>query len=128
VATVRDYMTTDLIALSPEEPVLAAMRRMLDARISGAPVVDAFGNLVGILTQRDCLTVVYRTSYHGEAAGTVSDYMTRKVETVPAGMDVVEVIGRFFEAPHRRFPVVEGSQLVGLISRRDVLRAALELA
>jgi CBS domain-containing protein len=128
VATVRDYMATNLILLSPDEPVLAAMRRMLDARISGAPVVDAHGNLVGILTQRDCLTVVYRTSYHAEAAGSVCDYMTRQVESVPVEMDVVEVIGRFFEAPHRRFPVLEGSQLVGVISRRDVLRAALELA
>lgn len=128
MACVRDYMTSHPVVLSPDEPVLGAMRRMLDGRISGAPVVDPHGSLVGILTQRDCLTVVYRTSYHGEAAGAVRDYMTSPVETIPAEMDVVEVIGRFFEAPHRRFPVVEGNQLVGVISRRDVLRAALELA
>jgi CBS domain-containing protein len=128
MATVRDYMATDLTILSPEEGVLSAMRRMLDARISGAPVVDPHGNLVGILTQRDCLTVAYRTSYHGEPAGNVAGYMTRDVETVPAHMELVEVIGRFYERPHRRFAVLEGNQLVGLISRRDVLRAVLELA
>lgn len=128
MATVRDHMATDLIVLSPDEPVLRAMRRMLDARISGAPVLDAHGNLVGILTQRDCLTVAYRTSYHGEPAGKVQDYMTREVETVPADMDLVEVIGRFFERPHRRFAVVENDQCVGLITRRDVLRAVLDLA
>lgn len=128
MATVRDYMATELTVLSPDEPVLRAMRRMLDARISGAPVVDGHGNLVGILTQRDCLTVAYRTSYHGEPAGNIESYMTRDVETVPADMDLVDVIGRFYERPHRRFAVVEGNQLVGLISRRDVLRAVLELA
>lgn len=128
MASVGDYMATELVLLSPGEPVLAAMRRMLEARVSGAPVVDGHGNLVGILAQRDCLTVVYRTSYHGEAAGTVADYMTREVESVPAEMDVVEVIGRFYETPYRRFPVLAGGQLAGVISRRDVLRAALELA
>ncbi|NNL68292.1 MAG: CBS domain-containing protein [Myxococcales bacterium] len=128
MATVRDYMATELTVLSPDEGVLQAMRRMLDARVSGAPVVDEHGSLVGILTQRDCLMVAYRTSYHGEPAGKVADSMTQTVETVPADTDLVEVIGYFFERPHRRFAVVEGNQLVGVISRRDVLRAVLELA
>ncbi len=126
--SVRDHMATDLLVLAPDEPMLRAMRRMLDAGVSGAPVVDARGELVGILTQRDCLTVAYRTSYHGEAAGAVADYMTRDVESVPAEMDLVEVIGLFYERPHRRFPVLDAHQLVGMISRRDVLRAVLELA
>jgi CBS domain-containing protein len=128
MATVRDYMASQLTVLAPDEGVINAMRRMLEARISGAPVVDTHGNLVGILTQRDCLTVAYRASYHGEPAGVVANYMTREVETVPVDMDLVEVIGRFFERPHRRFAVVDGNQLVGLITRRDVLRAVLELA
>ena len=125
--TVRDHMATELTVLSPDEDVLRAMGRMLDARVSGAPVVDARGDLVGLLTQRDCLTVAYQTLYHGDAAGTVADYMTRQVETVPADMELAELIGRFFERPHRRFPVLEAHQLVGVISRRDVLRAVLEL-
>jgi CBS-domain-containing membrane protein len=58
----------------------------------------------------------------------VRDCMTREVETVPAEMDVVEGIGRCCEAADRRSPVVEGGRLAGVISRRDVLRAVLELA
>ncbi len=123
----RDYMATKLIVLSPELPILHAMRILLDGRVSGAPVVDAHGNLVGLLTQRDCLTVAYEASYYGDPAGTVADYMTREVDSVRAETSVVELIGRFFRSTHRRFPVMEGNQLVGMISRRDILRAVLEL-
>lgn len=126
MATVRDYMSTELTVLSPEQDVLRAMQQMLDAHVSGAPVVDARGNLVGLLTQRDCLTVAYQTSYHGEAAGKVADYMSSEVETVLADTTLVEVVERFYRSSYRRFPVMEGNQLVGQISRRDVLRAVLE--
>jgi len=126
--TVRDYMSRDLTILSPEQDMVEAMKTMLEHRISGAPVVDSHGNLVGILTQRDCLMVVYRTSYHGQIAGKVSEYMSPDPETVPADMPLVEVIESFFRSRYRRFPVMEGNQLVGQISRRDVLRAALDLA
>ena len=125
---VRDYMATDLTVLSPEQAVTQAMRIMLDRGISGAPVVDSHGNLVGLLTHRDCLSVAYQASYHGELAGKVSEFMTTAVDTVSAEMPLVEVIERFYQSSHRRFPVLQGNQLVGQISRRDVLRAVLELA
>ncbi len=128
VALVRDYMSRDLIVLSPEQDVVEAMQLMLERRISGAPVVDPHRNLVGLLTQRDCLTVVYRAGYHGELPGKVSEFMSRSPETVTAEMPLVEVIERFYQSLHRRFPVLENNQLVGQISRRDVLRAFLELA
>lgn len=125
---IRDYMTQDLTILAPDQDVIQAMKSMLDQKISGAPVVDSHGNLVGLLTQRDCLTVAYQSSYHGQLAGKVSEFMTAEVETVPAELTLVEMIERFYHSPHRRFPVMDGNQLVGQISRRDVLRAVLELA
>lgn len=121
-------MTRDLTVLSPDQDITEAMALMLDRKISGAPVVDPHGNLVGLLTQRDGLTVAYQASYHGELSGKVSEFMTKSVETVPASMPLVEVIERFYRSPHRRFPVMDGNQLVGQISRRDVLRAVLDLA
>lgn len=125
--TVADYMSTRLVTLSPETGVLDAMRQLLDARISGAPVVDAHGSLVGVLTQRDCLDVAMQSSYFQEPAGRVADFMSAPVETVPAAMGVVELIDRFRASPYRRFPVRDGSRLVGQISRRDILRAILDL-
>lgn len=124
----REYMTRELIVLAPDQRVVDAMRIMLARRISGAPVVDAHGNLVGLLTQRDCLSVVFQASYHGEIAGRVAEFMTADPETIPAEMPLVEVIERFYRSTHRRFPVMDGNRLVGQISRRDVLQAVLELA
>jgi len=128
MSVVRDYMAENLTVLAPDQDVTQAMRTMLDQGISGAPVVDPHGNLVGLLTQRDCLTVAYQASYHGELAGKVSEFMSTEVDTVSAEMSLVEVIELFYQSPHRRFPVMQGNQLVGQISRRDVLRAVLDLA
>lgn len=122
---VRDFMSTELTVLSPDENVLRAMRTLIDRQLSGAPVLDERGNLRGILTQRDCLTVAFRTSYDGDAAGRVAEYMTREVESVDADMPLVELIERFYKSPRRRFPVLEAGLVVGVISRRDVLRAFL---
>lgn len=126
-ATCRDYMTARLITLDPATDVLAAMQRLVDARISGAPVVDARGDLIGILTQRDCLAVAVQSVYYQAPAGRVADYMSAPVETLPASAGLVDVIEAFRRSRYRRFPVVEGGRLVGLICRRDILRAILEL-
>jgi len=125
--TARDYMSTRLFTLGPDLDVLTAMRLLLDAEVSGAPVLDGRGNLVGILTQRDCLNVGLQGVYHQEPAGRVADYMSRPVETVDAGASLAELVERFRQSRYRRFPVVEGNRLVGQISRRDVLRAVLDL-
>ena len=118
-----DFMTPDPVVLTPEMAVHRAMRTLLENEISGAPVVDERGELVGILTERDCLEVVFRASYHKELGGSVADYMTREVQTIEAEMDIVEVVELFFKSPYRRFPVLSGHQLVGQISRRAILRA-----
>jgi len=126
-ATAGDYMSTRLSTLEPQMDVLEAMQRLLDEGISGAPVVDSRGNLLGILTQRDCLGVAVQAAYHQEPAGPVSKYMTQNVDTMPASASLVEVIEAFRQSRYRRFPVMEGNRLVGQISRRDILRAILEL-
>jgi CBS domain-containing protein len=123
----RDVMTRELVTLDPELDVIAAMRLLLARGISGAPVVDAHGSLVGMLTQRDCLEVAYSASYHQEPAGKVSHYMSRELETIPAELGLMEVIGVFLRSRYRRFPVVEDQRPVGILSRRDVLGAALSL-
>lgn len=123
---IRSYMRVDVVAFKPEMDVLRAMRMLVDHEIAGAPVVDDRGNLVGLLSERDCLRVAFPAFYHHAPAGSVAEYMTRDVETLPADMHLAEAIERFYRGPYRRYPVVEGQMLVGQISRRDVLRALLE--
>jgi CBS domain-containing protein len=126
-ATARDYMTANPITVGPDLDIHKAIRLLLKHRISGAPVVDGQGNLIGIISKKDCLKVAFRAGYHKERAGPVSDYMSRDVQTVEAGTDIVAVAERFLKGPFRRFPVLADNRLVGQISRHDVLRALEDL-
>lgn len=123
----RDFMAKDLVVLSPEMTVHAAMNAFLANDISGAPVVDEHGDVVGMLTERDCLQVIYAASYHQDLGGRVTDHMSSPVETLDAGTELIAVIERFLNSRYRRFPVLEGTRLVGIISRRDILRSVLAM-
>lgn len=127
MARVGDFMTSDVIVLAPETNVHDALRVLVAHDISGAPVVDARGEVVGMLTGRDVIVAIFHASYHKDLGQPVTEYMSRTVQTVDAEMDVMEVIELFMKSPFRRFPVMSGTRLVGLISRHDVLRAIEEL-
>ena len=126
-ATARDLMSKRVVTLAPEMDVLRAMQILIDEGISGAPVVDEHGNLVGILTQRDCLDVGLLGVYHREPAGCVRDHMKSPVQTLEATATLAEILEAFRASRYRRFPVLEGNRLVGQISRRDTLPALLAL-
>jgi len=121
--TVRDYMSANLITFAPDTDILTAINRLIEKRISGAPVVDKQGNLVGILSEKDCLRVALQASYHGESAGTVAEYMHADVRTVDADANIADVAAMFLNEEYRRYPVMRHNRLVGQISRRDILRA-----
>ena len=125
--TVRDYMSTDLVMFTPGEDIHRAIKSLVENRISGAPVVDERGNLVGILTKKDCLKVAFSASYHQEWGGRVSDFMSHEVRTVEADTAIVEVAELFLKSVYRRFPVMHKGRLVGQISRHDILKAIEEL-
>lgn len=126
MTVVADHMTREVITLSPSTTVHAALRLLLANDISGAPVVDDRGEVVGMLTGRDVIGAIFNASYHKDLGGTVADYMSRDVESVDAETEVMAVIERFMRSRFRRFPVLAGTRLVGVISRRDVLRAIEE--
>ena len=126
-ATARDYMSTKLVTFTPDLEIHRAIKVLLKRRISGAPVLDAEGRLVGIISKKDCLKVAFSASYHKDWGGRVLEYMCRDVETVEAETDIVEVAQRFLKGPYRRFPVMAGNRLVGQISRHDVLKALEDL-
>jgi CBS domain-containing protein len=100
----------------------------LQHRIAGAPVIDDHGNLVGMLSEFDCMKVVLTSGYHSEPGGPVSELMVTDVKTVDAGMSIVDMAELFLESGIRRYPVLKDNRLVGQISRRDVLRALGEIS
>lgn len=122
--SVKDYMSANVITFSPNTGILEAIHQMIKHGIAGGPVVDNLGNLVGFLSEKDCLKVALTASYHEEPGGKVKEFMTPSVETVDASSSLIDVIELFVNTNFRRFPVVEDdNRVVGQISRSDALRA-----
>ena len=125
VEFVRDYMSTKLITFTPDIDIRLAIQTLLKHKISGAPVIDEQGILVGMLSEKDCIRVLIDGPYNQRpsAQGDVGDYMSRKIKTITAGSRIMDAAYQFVHTPYRRFPVLDNGKLVGQISRRDVLRA-----
>ncbi|MEM9300491.1 MAG: CBS domain-containing protein [Pseudomonadota bacterium] len=124
--TVRDYMTPNPVVFTSDMPVLDAVHALVTNRISGAPVIDDHGELVGVLSERDCVGLVLEAGYYGSTRGPVSRFMSTGVQTVDASLDIISLAQQFQQQPYRRYPVTSNNELVGIISRRDILRALLE--
>ena len=121
--TIERYMTANPLTLLPEMEVNRAAAFLIKNNISGAPVTDETGRLVGILTAKDCFRAVLHATYHQELGGTVASYMVSPVETLDAGLDIIAAAERFLATPYRRFPVTKEGRLAGIITRLDLLRA-----
>ena len=121
---VRDYMSTQLLTFTPEMEVMNAVHQLVKSGHSGAPVVDADGKLVGMLSERDCMHIALVAAQDTCVAGPVSRYMHADVETVGSDMSLTQLASLFLNnRGFRRYPVVDAGKLVGQISRSDVLRA-----
>ena len=126
IRTVADIMVSRLVTFAPDMNIHEAIRILLDKRLSGAPVVDATGALVGMLSKKDCLKVVFSSKYHDDWGGPVSDYMSTPVETLDAEQDLASTAQHFLSSHFRRFPVLRDGKLVGQVSRYDILQALTE--
>lgn len=120
---VSDFMDTVVQTLSPDTQILDAVDFLLAKHVTGAPVVDEEGRVVGIITEKDCLNLLAAGSDADVPRGTVADFMTSQVQTIPKTMNIYFCAGLFLNTTVRRFPVVDGKKLVGAITRFDILRA-----
>ena len=89
---VKDYMTTQLIKINENQPVYEAINTLLSNKISGAPIIDDDGKLVGVLSEKDCLRIFANGSFHALPASNVSDYMSKIVTTVQPETDVFQLL------------------------------------
>ncbi|WP_400087498.1 CBS domain-containing protein [Yoonia sp. R78084] len=119
--TIGAIMRTDIITLTGETPIRRAVAALVDAKTPAAPVLDENGNLVGILTQKDCFRPTLHASYHREWTGQVADFMSRDVVCVDVTDEVIRIAEMFVKEPHRVFPVLKAGQVVGLVHRSDIL-------
>ncbi len=126
---VRTFMTRDLITFTPDVDIHKAIKDIIKHRISGAPVIDGNGRLIGMLSESDCIKTIVDSPYNNLPGGngTVGDFMSTNVVTVSPEKTIVSLAYEFTNTPYRRFPVVEKDRLIGQISRSDVLRAILKM-
>jgi len=126
---VSDYMTRKLITFKPNQPVEEVMRTLLEHRISGGPVVNDNNELVEIISEGDCIKQISESKYYNLPMenNIVEKHIVKNVDTIDGNMNIFDAANRFSESKHRRSPILENDKLVGQISQKDNLKAALEL-
>lgn len=122
---VKDHMTTKLIIFRPEDTIDQVMEELTKKKISGAPVVDESGGLIGIISEIDCLREIIKGKYTNTVRfpAKVEELMTRNVITLGPDLSLFDAAQKFLEYKIRRFPVLKDGILVGQISLSDVIRA-----
>ncbi len=125
--TVADYMTKKLVTLSQETQVIDAIKKLLDQKITCAPVIDSKGHLMGMFSEKDGMKVFLDSVYNQGMSGKVGDYMTTEMVSVEATSSIVDLAEKFQASSVRSIPVFEDSVFVGVISRTDVLRALVAI-
>jgi CBS domain-containing protein len=115
----RDIMTTTVVTATKDMLITECIALLLRWHISGLPVVDDEGQVIGLLTEHDILNF----AFSGDAAdSTAEEGMTADVTTFTAETEVEEIVNAFAAKRIRRAPVLEDGRLVGIVSRRDILR------
>jgi CBS domain-containing protein len=143
----KDIMTRDVVTVSPEARIEEAIHLMAEKHVSGLPVVDGEGRVVGIITENDVLLKdeipiqAPRIALFGwyvvpdelsarayrEARGVlVQDAMTRKVVSFDEEAEVADIARAMVDRKINRVPIMRDGRLVGVVSRADIVRAMAE--
>lgn len=126
---VSDVMSYKLVLFRPDESIHEVMKKFIKFRVSGGPVVDISGKLIGIISEADCMKEISDSRYFNMPIldKTVKHFMTNKVQTIDASTTVFDAASLFFKTRKRRFPVLKKDKLVGQLSRKDIVIAALNM-
>ena len=131
ILTARDLMSTSLVTFRTDQTILAAIEALTKNRVSGGPVVDEDGRLIGVLSELDCLRMLASDEFYQEEqeeGALVGKFMTTGGKTIPPDLGIYAIAHYFLTTPVRRLPVVGKDRLLGQISRRDVLRGMEEMS
>ena len=127
---VSDYMTKKLITFKPSDSLDHVINLLIKNKISGGPVVNDKNELIGIISEGDCMKHISDSKYYNmpmDSDNTVEKNMASEVETIDKNMNIFDAATKFISSKRRRFPIVENGKLIGQISQKDVLKAALKI-
>jgi|TARA_B100001059_G_scaffold228616_1_gene259962 CBS-domain-containing membrane protein len=127
---VSDYMTKKLITFKAEDSLDYVIHQLITNKISGGPVINQAQELIGIISETDCIKHISESKYYNmpsDTNNTVGKHMVIEVETIDKNMNIFDAATKFINSKRRRFPIVEDGKLIGQISQKDVLKAALKI-
>ncbi len=124
--TAEEIMTKDVISVTRETPVREAMELMLKHRISGLPVVDDNMNLVGVISEKDVVSLLY--DIETLETQKVRNFMTERAMHFDIDDSLVDICDFFAKNLFRRVPITSDGKLVGIISVPDIINYTLKLS
>lgn len=129
-APITEYMVKNLITFSPDTEIGIVIDTFLEKGITGAAVLNENNEIVGLIDDKDCLSVLVQDAYHNQPGGktTVDAYMTNVMRTISVDADIIDATTIFLRTPFKRLLVIDhDGKLVGQVSRRDILRAIKDM-
>ncbi|MGY5355335.1 CBS domain-containing protein [Wenyingzhuangia sp. IMCC45467] len=128
---VSDYMVprNRLISFSPKLSIGEAMQILVTNNIAGACVLDENDVILGMISEGDCMKKIAHSRYYNIPLHdqTVEEYMETIVESINGDTNIFDAAHMFCTSRRNRFPVVSDGKIIGQISRKDILKAALEI-
>lgn len=125
---VEEFMDKKFVSLHAEWDVLKAIDIFLEKAVTSSVVVNDNMQVVGILSEKDCLKLMTKGSYYQLPGGKVSEFMTKDVYCIPPYTDIFKVADIFINNNFRRLIITdEDNKIVGQITRRDMLRTIKQL-
>lgn len=122
---VRDIMSRDTFHVIPTTPIDECARQLAAHKLSGAPVTDAYGHLIGFVSEQDLLLPLSQSAYHCDSPGSVAKVMSEDVLFVTPNQQVMQIAKLMMDTKPKMYPVIEEGRLIGIITRRLVMRALL---
>lgn len=123
---VSDFMDRQPLTVHANTSIKEAVTLMLKKGVIGVAVVDEKNHLIGYLSEQDCVKDMLNDAFYSEEPGPVSSAMKSEVVSVAPETSIVEIAQTIMTNRPKNYPVVDHGELVGIISRSDVLRALLE--
>ena len=122
-------MSKDVITFKKSDSIFEAKRVMVEKKISGAPIVNKSGKLIGIISESDLMKQIVDSKYYNMpmTKTTISKYMTKNVDYISPNETIFDAAEKFLSLKRKRFPVMEAKKILGIISRVDVISAALSI-
>ncbi len=122
----RNIMVQNVVVVHQDTPLLEVMRILVEKQISGLPVVDKEEKLIGVITEKDLLRLLVSDVITSHEV--VGDYMSLDVQFFSPDESVINICEFFIKTNLRRVPIVENGRVIGLISRRDIIKLILNSA